>query len=136
MKVIKPFFGKFQPDLYIIDTVEKGSTIVSNIEIQKKQDILKEFREIDPEISFSGLLISGVIRFAIRGNFEIIQDKKMFEVKPDGRQLLTCVWWKDGQRGIDAYQNDELYLYRTFSSAKTSGYDYCITNVLVSEEKS
>lgn len=124
-KGIFPFFGKFQPDLYIIKPINK-STIEHNID--RNQDILKEFKEIDHEINFVNYIISGTIRFAIRGKYSKVENKQYFEIDPEGNHLFTCVWWKDNQFGIDSYE-EKLFFKKTISNSGNSGYDYCITNI-------
>ena len=124
-----PFFGKFQPDIYIIKPIDKGIGTVEHM-VSRNQDILKEFKEIDTEINFVPFIISGTIRFSIRGNF--VDDSELgvkhFEVNQNGKHLLTCVWWKDQQFGIDSYGN-KLFYKRTISNSGNSGYDYCITEI-------
>ena len=126
---IYPFFGKFQPDMYILKPLKDGESTVDYTK-NRNTDILKEFRKIDNEINFVPFIISGTIRFAIRGNF--VNDKELsekhFEVLEDGNHLLTCVWWKDQQFGIDTF-GDKLFFKRTVSNSGNSGYDYCITTI-------
>lgn len=132
MKIIKPYFGKFQPDLYILVDHHNESAIKVNIENMNKQDILKDFKTISKELPFADILISGTVRFSIRGKFSTANCKEWFAVSEDdeeGEHLLTCVWWKDSQQGIEDFNNSGLYFKRTYSSAKTSGYDYIITKI-------
>lgn len=136
MQVIKPYFGKFQPNLYLLVEHPEDTPININIENMHKQDILKDFKAIDDNLKYAPLLISGTVRFSIRGDFSgefcsrtgnHLKDK--FEINPRGNHLLTCVWWKEQQKGIDDYTSCAIYWHRAESSAKTSGYDYIITEI-------
>lgn len=135
MQIIKPYFGKFQPNLYLLVDAPKDSTITINTENMNKQDILKDFKTIDPSLKFTPLLISGTVRFSVRGKYytdEKYPDgtkRDWFEIQPEGEHLLTCVWWKEQQKGIDDYTNIALYWHRSCSTAKTSGYDYIVTKI-------
>ena len=135
MLVVKPYFGKFQPDLYLLVEHQKDSPIKINVENMNKQDILKDFKTINNELAFADLIISGTVRFSIRGLFYSEENpitgvvKNWFEVQPSGKHLLTCVWWKDTQKGIDDFNKSGIYFRRTESSSKNSGYDYIVTKI-------
>lgn len=134
-KIIKFFscFGKFQPGLFLVKEVSESeiNTLDSDC-----PDILKLFNGVDNiDEKFKEILFlnSGKIRFSIRGNYYIKNDREIFDTIIDeenpGNHLLTCVWWLNGQFGIDAEGTSKLFYKKTYSSSKTSGYDYIITDI-------
>ena len=88
---------------------------------------------IDEKFKEILFLNSGKVRFSIRGNYYIKNDREIFDTIIDeenpGNHLLTCVWWLNGQFGIDAEGTSKLFYKKTYSSSKTSGYDYIITDI-------
>lgn len=133
-KIIKFFscFGKFQPGLFLVKEVEKGGAEISTSDLINP-DILKLFNNVDDKFNEILFLSSGKIRFSIRGNYYIKNDREIFDTVIDdenpGNHLLTCVWWVNGQFGIDAEGTSKLFYKKTYSSSKTSGYDYIITDI-------
>lgn len=131
-KIIKFFscFGKFQPGLFLVKEVSESeiNTLDSDC-----PDILKLFNGIDKKFKEILFLNSGKVRFSIRGNYYIKNDREIFDTIIDeenpGNHLLTCVWWLNGQFGIDAEGTSKLFYKKTYSSSKTSGYDYIITDI-------
>ncbi len=134
-KIIKFFscFGKFQPGLFLVKEVSESeiNTLDSDC-----PDILKLFNGVDNiDEKFKEILFlnSGKVRFSIRGNYYIKNDREIFDTIIDeenpGNHLLTCVWWLNGQFGIDAEGTSKLFYKKTYSSSKTSGYDYIITDI-------
>ena len=134
-KIIKFFscFGKFQPGLFLVKEVNESeiNTLDSDC-----PDILKLFNGVDNiDEKFKEILFlnSGKVRFSIRGNYYIKNDREIFDTIIDeenpGNHLLTCVWWLNGQFGIDAEGTSKLFYKKTYSSSKTSGYDYIITDI-------
>ena len=134
-KIIKFFscFGKFQPGLFLVKEVSESeiNTLDSDC-----PDILKLFNGVDnSDEKFKEILFlnSGKVRFSIRGNYYIKNDREIFDTIIDeenpGNHLLTCVWWLNGQFGIDAEGTSKLFYKKTYSSSKTSGYDYIITDI-------
>lgn len=134
-KIIKFFscFGKFQPGLFVVKEVSESeiNTLDSDC-----PDILKLFNGVDNiDEKFKEILFlnSGKVRFSIRGNYYIKNDREIFDTIIDeenpGNHLLTCVWWLNGQFGIDAEGTSKLFYKKTYSSSKTSGYDYIITDI-------
>ena len=134
-KIIKFFscFGKFQPGLFLVKEVSESeiNTLDSDC-----PDILKLFNSVDNiDEKFKEILFlnSGKVRFSIRGNYYIKNDREIFDTIIDeenpGNHLLTCVWWLNGQFGIDAEGTSKLFYKKTYSSSKTSGYDYIITDI-------
>ena len=134
-KIIKFFscFGKFQPGLFLVKEVSESeiNTLDSDC-----PDILKLFKGVDNiDEKFKEILFlnSGKVRFSIRGNYYIKNDREIFDTIIDeenpGNHLLTCVWWLNGQFGIDAEGTSKLFYKKTYSSSKTSGYDYIITDI-------
>lgn len=134
-KIIKFFscFGKFQPGLFLVKEVSESEINTLDSEYP---DILKLFNSIDNiDEKFKEILFlnSGKVRFSIRGNYYIKNDREIFDTIIDeenpGNHLLTCVWWLNGQFGIDAEGTSKLFYKKTYSSSKTSGYDYIITDI-------
>lgn len=131
-KIIKFFscFGKFQPGLFLVKEVSESeiNTLDSDC-----PDILKLFNGIDEKFKEILFLNSGKVRFSIRGDYYIKNDREIFDTIIDeenpGNHLLTCVWWLNGQFGIDAEGTSKLFYKKTYSSSKTSGYDYIITDI-------
>ena len=134
-KIIKFFscFGKFQPGLFLVKEVSESeiNTLDSDC-----PDILKLFNGVDNiDEKFKEILFlnSGKVRFSLRGNYYIKNDREIFDTIIDeenpGNHLLTCVWWLNGQFGIDAEGTSKLFYKKTYSSSKTSGYDYIITDI-------
>ena len=134
-KIIKFFscFGKFQPGLFLVKEVSESeiNTLDSDC-----PDILKLFNGVDNiDEKFKEILFlnSGKVRFSIRGNYYIKNDREIFDTIIDeenpGNHLLTCVWWLNGQFGIDAEGTSKLFYKKTYSSSKTSEYDYIITDI-------
>ncbi len=131
-KIIKFFscFGKFQPGLFLVKEVSESeiNTLDSDC-----PDILKLFNGIDKKFKEILFLNSGKVRFSIRGDYYIKNDREIFDTIIDeenpGNHLLTCVWWLNGQFGIDAEGTSKLFYKKTYSSSKTSGYDYIITDI-------
>ena len=131
-KIIKFFscFGKFQPGLFLVKEVSESEINTLDSEYP---DILKLFNSIDEKFKEILFLNSGKVRFSIRGNYYIKNDREIFDTIIDeenpGNHLLTCVWWLNGQFGIDAEGTSKLFYKKTYSSSKTSGYDYIITDI-------
>lgn len=134
-KIIKFFscFGKFQPGLFLVKEVSESEIKTLDSECP---DILKLFNGVDNiDEKFKEILFlnSGKVRFSIRGNYYIKNDREIFDTIIDeenpGNHLLTCVWWLNGQFGIDAEGTSKLFYKKTYSSSKTSGYDYIITDI-------
>lgn len=134
-KIIKFFscFGKFQPGLFLVKEVSESEINTLDSECP---DILKLFNGVDNiDEKFKEILFlnSGKVRFSIRGNYYIKNDREIFDTIIDeenpGNHLLTCVWWLNGQFGIDAEGTSKLFYKKTYSSSKTSGYDYIITDI-------
>ena len=131
-KIIKFFscFGKFQPGLFLVKEVSESEINTLDSEYP---DILKLFNSIDKKFKEILFLNSGKVRFSIRGNYYIKNDREIFDTIIDeenpGNHLLTCVWWLNGQFGIDAEGTSKLFYKKTYSSSKTSGYDYIITDI-------
>lgn len=133
-----PCFGKFQPGLLLVKEVEKVGSEINTLDPEKinKQtnpDILKLFNTIDEKFKEILFLNSGKVRFSVRGNYYIKNDREIFDTVLDdenpGNHLLTCVWWVNDQFGIDAEGTSKLFYKKTYSSSKTSGYDYIITDI-------
>ena len=131
-KIIKFFscFGKFQPGLFLVKEVSESEINTLDSEYP---DILKLFNSIDKKFKEILFLNSGKVRFSIRGDYYIKNDREIFDTIIDeenpGNHLLTCVWWLNGQFGIDAEGTSKLFYKKTYSSSKTSGYDYIITDI-------
>ena len=131
-KIIKFFscFGKFQPGLFLVKEVSESEINTLDSEYP---DILKLFNGIDKKFKEILFLNSGKVRFSIRGDYYIKNDREIFDTIIDeenpGNHLLTCVWWLNGQFGIDAEGTSKLFYKKTYSSSKTSGYDYIITDI-------
>ena len=131
-KIIKFFscFGKFQPGLFLVKEVSESEINTLDSEYP---DILKLFNSIDEKFKEILFLNSGKVRFSIRGDYYIKNDREIFDTIIDeenpGNHLLTCVWWLNGQFGIDAEGTSKLFYKKTYSSSKTSGYDYIITDI-------
>lgn len=134
-KIIKFFscFGKFQPGLFLVKEV---SEFEINTLDSVCPDILKLFNStdnIDEKFKEILFLNSGKVRFSIRGNYYIKNDREIFDTIIDdenpGNHLLTCVWWLNGQFGIDAEGTSKMFYKKTYSSSRTSGYDYIITDI-------
>ena len=134
-KIIKFFscFGKFQPGLFLVK--EESESEINTLD-SDCPDILKLFNGVDNiDEKFKEILFlnSGKVRFSIRGNYYIKNDREIFDTIIDeenpGNHLLTCVWWLNGQFGIDAEGTSKLFYKKSYSSSKTSGYDYIITDI-------
>ena len=131
-KIVKffPCFGKFQPGLFLVKDEVKAEIKTLAPE---KFDILKLFNSIDEKFNEVFFLVSGTVRFSIRGNYYIKNDREIFDTVIDkenpGNHLLTCVWWVNNEFGIDAEGANKLFYKKTWSSSKTSGYDYIITDI-------
>ena len=126
-EVPKPYFGKYQPDLFFIFTTNKTPTIES--QNQFHNDILVQFKnKIDDVLKFSTFMISGKVRFSIRGFF-YTGDKNWFIPNDNGPHLLTCVWSRDSEFGIDATGCLEKILFETkkYSNSGNTSYSYIIT---------
>lgn len=139
-KIIKFFscFGKFQPGLFLVKEVDKDGLEINtsdpkNIDKQMNPDILKLFNTVDEKFKEILFLNSGKVRFSIRGNYYIKNEREIFDTVIDennpGNHLLTCIWWVNEQFGIDAEGTSKLFYKKTYSSSKTSGYDYIITDI-------
>lgn len=132
-KIIKFFscYGKFQPGLFLVKEVAEPEINTLGPECQ---DILKLFgNNIDEKFKEILFLSSGKVRFSVRGNYYIKNDREIFDTIIDeenpGNHLLTCVWWLNGQFGIDHEGTSKLFYKKTWSSSRTSGYDYIITDI-------
>ena len=116
----KGYFGKFQPDLFFL--FKKDEIIYD--------DCLLQFKNKIEQISkYSTFMISGKIRFVIRGTFATNENKKWFIPDQNGPHLLTCVWARDTEFGIDLTGCFEEILYniKKYSSSKNTCYHYVIT---------
>lgn len=128
-KINLPFYGKFQPD--IILAIDEDEIVSRKIDT-KNLDILKVFKvkDIDPVTETAEFLVSGKIVFSIRGNVSYNHVNILkFELDSNGDELLTCVYIREGNLGIDNWKNDELYHISKWSSNKSTCYEYIITPV-------
>ena len=76
-KIIKFFscFGKFQPGLFLVKEVSESEINTLDSEYP---DILKLFNSIDEKFKEILFLNSGKVRFSIRGDYYIKNDREIF----------------------------------------------------------
>ena len=133
VEIPKAYFGKFQPDIYLLFTynpkMENLPSPSQNKEKRFADDILVQFKEIDEEFHQATFLVSGKVRFSIRGFFITNDDKKWFIPNTKGPHLLTCVWASNNQLGIDTTGCQEKILFQNkkWSSSGNTSYSYIIT---------
>ena len=125
-----PYFGKFQPQLYIRSNMKV---------VGEKRDILVDFKDRrDIELD-EKLMVSGKVRFIITGNYEKVDDVEVFDTISDRphQDQLICVWWKTPEIGF-CHENllGELRIRNEKSHSGNSGYDYIIMKKEVSIESS
>lgn len=129
LEVPKAYFGKFQPDLYFMFSMDKSNTLESHDMFHN--DILVQFKnKIDEEFKLVTYMTSGKVRFSIRGFFHT-GDKNWFIPNDKGPHLLSCIWSRETEFGIDSTGCMEEILYQTkkYSSSKNTCYSYIITNI-------
>ena len=137
VEIPKAYFGKFQPDLYILFNNQKDKSTQELLN-EPHDDILVQFKNhIDEAFKFTTYMVSGKVRFSVRGFF--LTDckingetgKNWFNPNPNGPHLLTCVWARENEIGIDPTGCLESILFQNkkWSSSMNTSYSYIITMV-------
>ena len=128
-----PYFGKFQPGLYINTNLEI---------IGEKRDALVDFKNIR-DIELNPIIMSsGKIKYILTGNYTTYGGKRIFDTNMDKEHFhqLICVWYTKPEVGLDITnldKDDVICYWRESSNSGNSGYDHAILskNLSINLEK-